>query len=437
MAMASPGHRTATCALVILTLAISACGDSSDGGSRELIVEPLSEQYLLSEPVRWNRGSITLTSAEADDFLLARTEVPDNQSVTVSRFHADLTPVGLASVVPNGSSHSLSGPSLCAVDGRTGLSWGDTIPPEQMPLGINLDLGNVRAASFADGSSPPQSFEVNANTIGSQGRTRVACLSDGHLAILWVSTCQGVRKVSHNSYVSYEPPECATEPVDGLYLQVFSESGDPDRPMQLVLAREQNEYGFGAGAIAALPDDRILVVTGPVVRVYDRNGRILDEGTLPNPVNDPMLSCANSRCVAVMPQWAAVIAVIIDPDNLANAFEVEIKASVVESDEPDRRVDVVPYEGSVSCDSSGICLVTWRLVREIYYSDTGESEELGMYAVALDSRSGKFGSEAELLDAASVAFNDTGPISVAVGDGEFVTARVTTGTVLLGRVNVR
>jgi hypothetical protein len=76
-------------------------------------------------------------------------------------------------------------------------------------------------------------------------------------------------------------------------------------------------------------------------------------------------------------------------------------------------------------------------VREIYYSDTQESEELGMYAAALDSRSGKFGLEAELLDAASVAFNDTGPISVAVGDGEFVTARVTTGTVVLGRVNVR
>lgn len=435
--MTSPGHRTATCALVILTLAISACGDSSDGGSPELIVEPLTEQSVLSEPVRWNRGSITLTSTETDDFLLARTEVPDDQSVTVDRFNADLTPVGLASVVSNGSSHTLSGPSLCAIADRTGLSWGDTTPLEQMPLGIILDLGNVRAASFPNGSSAPSSFAVNANTIGNQGRTRVACLSDGHLAVIWVSTCQGLRKVNHNSYVSYEPPECATEPVDGLYLQVFNESGDPDWPMQLVLARDRNEYGFGAGAIAALPGDRILVVTGPVVRVYDRNGQILDEATLPNPVNDPMLSCANDRCVAVMPQWSAVIAVIIDPDNLSNAFEVEIKASVEESDEPDRRVDVVPYEGSVSCDSSGICLVTWRLVREIYYSDTQESEELGIYAVGLDSRTGKFGPEAELLDAASVAFNDSGPISVAVGDGEFVTARVTTGTVILGRVNVR
>jgi hypothetical protein len=60
-----------------------------------------------------------------------------------------------------------------------------------------------------------------------------------------------------------------------------------------------------------------------------------------------------------------------------------------------------------------------------------------MYAVALDSRTGALGPEAELLDAAAMAYNDTAPISIAVGDGEFVTARVTNGAVLLGRANVR
>lgn len=417
-------------------LLLNGCGDGG-GSSPRFVVEPLTDELALSEPVRWNRGSIGLASVGDGEFLLARTEVPDRESVAVNRFDADLVAVGASAVVPNGASHNLKGPSLCATGNRVGLSWSDFIPGEQMPIGINLDLGNARVATFARDETAPSSAQANANVIGTQWGTAIACLSDEHVAVTWINQCTGLRKISHNAYASYDPPECATEPVDGLYLQVFDESGEPVSPMQLILARDPNEYGFGAGAIAALPSDRILVVTGPVVRVYNGNGEMLDEGTLPNPVSFPMLSCGNNRCVAVMPLGRAVIAIIIDPDNLANAVEVEIKAIVEESDEPEQWVYVVPYEGSVSCDTRGICLVTWRLVRETYYSDTEAHEELGMYAVALDSRSGKFGPETELLDAASVAFNDTGPISVAVGDGEFVTARVTTGKVVLGRVNVR
>jgi hypothetical protein len=427
----------AQCALLLLALAISACGDSNGGGSPGLIVEPLTDQSLLSEPVRWCRSAIGLASADGGGFLLARTEVPDAQSVTVDRFDADLVRANDPSIVQGGSPHYLTGPSLCAVNGRRVLSWTDTIPGEQMPIGVNLDLGNVRAANLPDGASTTQAFQVNANVIGSQFGARVACFTDGRFAILWVSICEGLRKIDHNSYASYEPEECANEPPDGLYLQVFNEIGEPDWPMKQVLARAPGEYGFGAGAIAALPDDRMLVVAGPFVRIYDRDGEVLDEGELPNAVSDPMLSCSNQRCVAVMPLWSTVVAVVIDPDDLSRTFEREIKAAVEEINEPGRRVGIVPYEGSVSCASNGVCLVSWQLVRETWYSDYGDVESLGMYAVALDSRTGALGPEAELLDAAAMAYNDTAPISIAVGDGEFVTARVMNGAVLLGRANVR
>jgi hypothetical protein len=60
-----------------------------------------------------------------------------------------------------------------------------------------------------------------------------------------------------------------------------------------------------------------------------------------------------------------------------------------------------------------------------------------LYAVALDSPTDELGDEAQILDTASVVFNDTGPIRVATRAREFVTARVTNDAVVLGRVNVR
>ena len=443
--MALPGGRLTRAALALLVCGISACGDSSGGSSSELIVEPQDETRTVGVNVAY--GAVALTPLGSGDFLLVRTETEDDnptdedtgqQSIVTERFDADLASIGEGSVDAGPSPHFLSWVSACSSNGKIAASWTDFTPHKQLPFGITLDTQNVEAVRLDDDSNPLGSFTVNENLIGEQRQSHIACLSDGSLAITWTSQCIAVNRLGDISFALFTPEECNTEPVNGAYLQRFDANGDPEGPMQLVAGANQSDWSSSEPAIASLPHGRVLVVTGNLARVYDENGTTNDETAIPSGSYAPLLSCSHDRCTILTSGLSGPItATVVDPDDLSDAVEIEVKAPVVEIDEPEHTVTVEPQRPNLACDAAGTCLITWRLARESWFTDYGNTEELGIYAVAIDARSGRLGFEQLLVAAPLIGFNESTTVTTAVSDGKFVTARNTDGVVILDRVDVR
>jgi len=435
------GGRLKRWALSLALCTLGGCGDSGGGGggSTGLVVELLPETSTVGTNVTDDAtalaalqdGDFLLLRAETDDPTPGNDEVADNYWIAAARFDRNLAPIGDESVIAGPSNQLHRWASACSSDGSIAVTWTDMTPFGQLPSGITLDTLNAFGTHLDGDLQPIAPSIISENTIGEQWLSHVACHPDESFVVAWLNRCGAVERRG-NTYIFFTPEECDSEPADGAYLQRFDRDDEPVGPMQQVAGGDYTQEP----AIASLPDNRVLVVTDTLARIYDGIGDTEAETTITSGQRPPLAACTTDTCVVVTSSYSGpLIATLLDPDNLSDAVEVEVKASSFEVIDFDHDVTVFPDDATLACDSAGTCLITWRLVRESRDYDAIYHEELGIYAVALDADSGETGGEQVLIDAADLFSYESPLKTVAIGKGKFVSAR-NNGEVVLNRIDV-
>jgi hypothetical protein len=420
----------------VLALCTAGLGCAGDGDRNGLGVEAVGVAALVAPGYSGGRRGFALGESEDGTFLLVSVEdvctgddcdgVPSDR-VVAARYDADLSQITGPLRLANASVDSRLFVAACGrSNGAFNAAWSNL---NRLVEGVNLDTANVEVVNDSDG----EPFIANENTVGSQANPHVACLGGADLVVTWESTCTAVQR-NGNVFVHFTPDDCVSEPEDGLYFQLFDQDGNRKGPLEMVV-RAADGIADEAG-VAPLPDRRWLLAAGALLQVRDDTGAVIDEVMFDDgPGDDPLVSCSDDGICAVVWSAEGVRARIVDAQAIAEAADVVVEEAVFGA-EPDP-VFVLPLEAGLACDPDGVCLVSWRSVREVSQGDVTVTEEMGVFARALDARTGTLGPETLLVAAEEVGFNGSAPALVSIGSGEFAAVRSLGDALSMQRVDVR
>lgn len=413
--------------LLILSLfAFVGCGGGDGAG--DLVVESIEGELVVEESVAGRSiDSVALQSGDGQVTAVWATAVGASSNEILSQtVDSDLVvsdePVSLSGISASG----LFQPASCRGSESLAITWTEALREDSPPPGVTLDTANVLAVlSWPEGEVPSDELRVNANEIGVQRASSIACLRAGRRAVTWTNECVAIRRIGPNAVVHFTPEECSDEPEDGTYLRLFDETGAPQGPSQLISGVRDRR-----APVAAVESGDFVVLVDSTIQLRSSQGEPLDEVVdLESDFSEGSLACAGKRCVAAVTQDDLSVWLIH-----ANALQDYSVVTVEESTQTGATQLVRPRDGRVACDAGGVCLLTWLLERETTDGDVILVESLGIFGRALDLRTGRLGEEV-LLD--GEISTTSGVLVAAAGDGVFITGSVEGKRLVLRRVRVR
>jgi hypothetical protein len=409
----------------VALLVTTGCGESDNAGG--LIVAALpGEARLAASLVIRSRQALALGAGNAEIATVwPAASIGGGTEIVAQVLGRHLEELGDRVNVSGPSERSLVQPTACRNPNAWVAAWSDIVPAELLPTGVTLDRTNVWASSsWSSGVSPATTDRVNPNVIGEQLDPEIACSSDGHHVVTWSNSCVAVQRIGQG-FFHFKPEECETEPADGAWLQVFDENGNSIGEMSAISS------GVGRRApVAAIDSGRFVVLAGSTIQVRSSNGELEEERMVEDvDFSTASLSCAGRYCAAAV-AGDLLTAWLIDTTALDSIAIVTLATT----SEPQPNHQLIPVESDLACAPTGTCMATWLLRREITDDDIILTESEGVYARALDARTGRLGPEVRILDPANA---EEGVIVASQGDGLFATARVAGDDIVVGQVEVR